>query len=106
MLFCVDEPGHLPGSENFDPERWLDKEKRLDKYLVSFGKGLWQCLGLIWRMRNFISQTQRWQVGLIELYETSLKYVQIKHDFFVAVSDLSSKGVRVTVKERSTASTG
>jgi hypothetical protein len=38
------------------------------------------------------------------LYETSLNDIQIKHDFFVAVPDLRSKGVRVTVKERSMAS--
>ena len=40
-----------------------------------------------------------------ELYETSLNDMQIKHDFFVGVPDLSSKGVRITVKQQSTAST-
>jgi cytochrome P450 len=30
----------------FRPERWLDPAKRLDKYMVAFGKGARQCLGL------------------------------------------------------------
>ena len=33
----------------------------------------------------------------LELYETTLKDVQVKHDFFAAFPDSSSKGVRARV---------
>jgi hypothetical protein len=105
--FVLMNPTIFPDPENFDPERWLDKEKRLDKYLVSFGKGSRQCLGINLAYAELYLTTATLVSRFdFELYETSLKDVQIKHDFFVAVPDLSSKGVRVTVKERSTASTG
>jgi hypothetical protein len=35
-----------------------------------------------------------------ELYETTLDDVVCKHDFFVAASDLESKGVRATLLSR------
>lgn len=34
-----------------------------------------------------------------ELYETTLDDVICKHDFFVAVGDLESKGVRATLRK-------
>lgn len=33
----------------------------------------------------------------LQLYETDLKDVQIKHDFFASWPDLSSKGVRAQI---------
>ena len=36
-----------------------------------------------------------------ELYETGIRHMKIKHDFFVAVPELESKGVSATVKEHS-----
>jgi len=96
-------PTIFPDPETFDPERWLDKEKRLDRYLVSFGKGSRQCLGInLAYAELYLTAATLVSRFDFELYETSLKDVQIKHDFFVAVPDLSSKGVRATVKERST----
>jgi cytochrome P450 len=101
--FVLMNPTIFPGPETFDPERWLDKEKRLDRYLVSFGKGSRQCLGInLAYAELYLTAATLVSRFDFELYETSLKDVQIKHDFFVAVPDLSSKGVRVTVKERST----
>lgn len=37
----------------------------------------------------------------MELFETSLKDVEIVHDFFVGVPDLSSKGIRVHIRANS-----
>jgi cytochrome P450 len=38
----------FPDPYNFDPTRWLDPEKAryLEKYLVAFGKGSRQCVGM------------------------------------------------------------
>jgi cytochrome P450 len=105
--FVLMNPTIFPDPETFDPERWLDKKKRLDRYLVSFGKGSRQCLGInLAYAELYLTAATLVSRFDFELYETSLNDVQIKHDFFVAVPDLSSKGVRVTVKERSTTSTG
>ena len=41
-------PSVFPEPTVFRPERWLEAEnagQRLDKYLVSFGRGTRQCLG-------------------------------------------------------------
>jgi len=42
------DPDIWPEPETFSPERWLDpvKAKKLDKYLVAFGKGSRQCIGM------------------------------------------------------------
>ncbi len=40
-------PDHFRKPETFDPERWLGPgATRLRKYLVAFGKGSRQCLGM------------------------------------------------------------
>lgn len=42
-------PGIFPDPQRFRPERWFEAEEkgqRLDKYLVSFGKGTRQCVSL------------------------------------------------------------
>lgn len=38
----------FPNPETFDPTRWSDptKAKFLDRYLLSFGKGSRQCVGM------------------------------------------------------------
>lgn len=35
----------------------------------------------------------------LELYETDITDVELKHDFFIPFAKLDSKGVRVRVKE-------
>jgi len=48
--FILTHPDIFPEPEVFRPERWLDKNGKLstslDKYLVAFGKGSRQCLGI------------------------------------------------------------
>jgi cytochrome P450 len=41
-------PDLFPDPDTFDPGRWLDSvtSKRLEKYLVSFGRGSTQCVGM------------------------------------------------------------
>lgn len=42
-----DNPSLFPNPRSFEPERWLQPSKgQLRKYLVPFGKGSRQCLGM------------------------------------------------------------
>lgn len=46
-IMIHNSPDHFPNPETFDPERWLGPDAaRLRKYLVAFGKGSRQCLGM------------------------------------------------------------
>ncbi|KAH8651124.1 cytochrome P450 [Xylariales sp. PMI_506] len=103
--FILMHPSIFPDPDSFRPERWIDAAAhgdRLDKYLVSFGKGSRQCLGInlayaeIYLTLATVIRRFDW-----ELYETTLNDVVCKHDFFVAVADLDSKGVRVSIQPRS-----
>ncbi|KAK3389163.1 cytochrome P450 [Podospora didyma] len=102
--FVLMDPSVFPDPTVFRPERWLEAEnagQRLDKYLVSFGRGTRQCLG-----KNLAYAEMYLAVATVvrrfdwELYETRLDDVICKHDFFVAVGDLNSKGVRARLQVR------
>ncbi|MCJ1381679.1 hypothetical protein MMC17_004790 [Xylographa soralifera] len=100
----------FPNALVFDPDRWL-KNPRLTKYLVSFSKGTRQCLGMnlayaelymclaaIWR--RFGSEQVRVESdeGVLELFETRERDVQIVADTFLPLQAEGSKGVRVRVR--------
>lgn len=42
------DPAVFPNPKNFDPERWVDpvERRRLDKYLIVFGRGTRSCVGI------------------------------------------------------------
>lgn len=108
--FVLSDPMIFPDPHTFKPERWLVTEAdgsvkrnvKLEKYMVSFGKGSRQCLGmnlaygelfltlpmLVWHLfPNF------------ELYETIRERdVDLKHDWFTGMPELNSPGIRVKVK--------
>ncbi|KAI8253328.1 Exopolygalacturonase X-1 [Colletotrichum sp. SAR 10_77] len=96
--FVLMHPSVFPEPQTFRPERWLEAEKqgkRLDKYLVSFGKGSRQCLGMnlayaeLYLATATVVRRFDW-----EMFETTLDDVVCKHDFFVAVGDLNTKAMR------------
>ncbi|KAM7189477.1 cytochrome P450 monooxygenase sdnE [Rhypophila sp. PSN 637] len=89
--FILMHPDIFPQPIEFRPERWLQPGKRLDRYLISFGKGTRQCLGIkqLHLALAAIVSLYDW-----EMYETGLDDVVCKHDFFISVADLKSKGVR------------
>ncbi|KAK1987725.1 cytochrome P450 [Colletotrichum cereale] len=102
--FVLMHPSVFPEPQTFRPERWIDAEeqnKRLDRYLVSFGKGSRQCLGI-----NLAYAELYIAVATIvrrfdwEIFETTTDDVVCKHDFFVAVADLGSKGIRAKMLPR------
>ncbi|KAK0390740.1 hypothetical protein NLU13_0243 [Sarocladium strictum] len=102
--FSLMHPGIFPDPQRFRPERWLEAEEkcqRLNKYLVSFGKGTRQCVGLnlayaeVYLALAAIAHRFDWT-----MFETGLEDVVCFHDFFVAVASLESKGVRATLRTR------
>lgn len=102
--FILMHPEVFPEPQRFRPERWIEAEEagnRLDRYLVSFGKGTRQCLGLnlayaeMYLALAAIAHRFDW-----EMFETGLDDVICYHDFFVAVANLESKGVRATLVKR------
>ena len=107
----------FPNSKKFIPERWLDgKKPGLEKYLVSFGAGSRQCLGItlayaelylglaaIWRLWGSCDESgarQAWgsdDVGAMSLWKTERGDVEIESDRMLPVPRKGSKGIRVMV---------
>lgn len=108
----------FPKSNEFLPERWLENP-RLDKYLVAFSKGSRQCLGinlayaemrlcLFGIFRRFGSSELRESglahegltkddIGILDLFETTIRDVEIVADGFIPLRAEGSKGVRIQV---------
>jgi cytochrome P450 len=83
----------------FKPERWLGPDgAALNKYLLSFNKGLRQCIGIHLAKAELcagLALAVQWDM---ELFETDDADVAFLHDYFVATPRLDSKGVRVRVR--------
>ena len=103
----------FPDSSAFVPERWIENP-RLDRYLVSFTKGSRQCLGInlayaelymclsaiFSRFGSGGPDGIRFDgdEGVLELYETTLRDVEIARDAFSPVAAKDSKGIRFRVR--------
>ncbi|GAW22252.1 hypothetical protein ANO14919_117880 [Xylariales sp. No.14919] len=100
---------NFPDSKKFVPERWLHTEgKNLDKYLVSFCKGSRSCVGInlaygelyltmacLWRLWGSRDATLGDDVGVLSLFETDIRDVEIEADSFIPTPQKGSKGIRV-----------
>ncbi|PGH05277.1 hypothetical protein GX51_02998 [Blastomyces parvus] len=78
----------FPDSHKFVPERWLDLEerKRLERYLVSFGKGSRRCVGQrLAQTILLIATATIFRKFELELRDTSRADIEIGHDLFVCV---------------------
>ncbi|KAG6368255.1 hypothetical protein INS49_002457 [Diaporthe citri] len=101
----------FPDPNAFRPERWLEGSSRLDRYLVSFGKGGRACLGinlayaelyltLATLFRSYGSAEVRGKddIGTLELFETSASdLVMTTGDVVPVMAEGDSKGLRVRV---------
>ncbi|KAJ4991364.1 cytochrome P450 [Stagonosporopsis vannaccii] len=94
----------FPDSYSYIPERWLDSPlapdgQPLDRYLVCFGRGTRSCLGvnLAWT-ELYLILGMMFRRYRFDLHEPSLDDVQVGHDFFIPVTRLDAKGVRVFVE--------
>ncbi|KAL8859758.1 MAG: hypothetical protein Q9178_003873 [Gyalolechia marmorata] len=122
------DPTFFPSPTSFSPDRWLSQTaKKLEhRYLVTFGKGSRMCIGMSLAYcelyltlfavfarssrrddAKFDSDEKRGEKddegkkegGLeLELWETGDRDVVVKRDFFNAVPELGTKGIRVVVK--------
>lgn len=104
---------NFPDSKRFIPERWLQADgKKLDKYLVSFCKGSRSCVGInlaygelyltmacIWRIWGSRDATLGDDVGILSLFETDIRDVEIEADSFIPTPRKGSQGIRVKVHQ-------
>ena len=103
----------FPTSHSFIPERWIENP-RLDRYLVSFSKGSRQCLGInlayaemylclaaiFSRFGSGGKEGVRMQgdEGVLELFETGLRDVEVQADGFIPLAAEGSEGIRIRVR--------
>jgi cytochrome P450 len=94
----------FPDSHAFLPERWLNDPKThdgvpLERFMVSFGRGTRGCLGinLAWT-EMYLTLGMMFRRFRYELVEPDVRDVQLGHDFFIPVTWMGGKGVRVLVE--------
>ncbi|KAH9905663.1 cytochrome P450 [Xylariomycetidae sp. FL2044] len=102
-----------PDSKAFRPERWLGSDsKRLEKYFVSFSKGSRNCLGMnlsygglylflanvwtIWTTKE-VGPIEG-EAGILELFETTARDVEIGGDYYIPKPHKGSKGVQIVTR--------
>ncbi|KAJ2983507.1 hypothetical protein NUW58_g6236 [Xylaria curta] len=102
---------NFPDSKAFIPERWLGAQgKKLERYLVSFCKGSRSCVGInlaygelyltmagMWRVWGSRDATQSDDTGMLSLFETGLRDIEIEADSFIPTPQKGSKGIQVKV---------
>ncbi|KAF2141599.1 uncharacterized protein K452DRAFT_318586 [Aplosporella prunicola CBS 121167] len=102
----------FPDSHAFKPERWIENP-RLDRYLVSFGKGGRACLGInlayaelyltlatLFRSYGSVDVQGKDDVGVLVLYETTAADLVITSDEVAPVMAEDSRGLRIKVLAR------
>jgi cytochrome P450 len=97
----------FPEPHKFKPERWLDQmaegrtTSRLDKYILSFGKGSRNCIGIhLAYAQLYMSIAAIVQRYNLEMYETDDSDATATRDLFTAGVKLDSKGIRVIVHDK------
>lgn len=105
-LVLIDE-NIFPQPRKFEPERWLDRleegvtTSRLDKYIVAFGKGSRNCIGIHLAYAQLYmcvaAMVQRYN---LELYQTNDSDATPTRDLFTAGVKLDSQGIRVIVHDK------
>lgn len=98
-IFQHEDPKKFPNPKCFDPDRWLNDDERLDKYLVTFSKGTRQCLGMNLAIAEiYITVATVFRRFDMELFETTRRDADVAHDYFVPLGPKDSKGVRIIFK--------
>ncbi|PVH79299.1 cytochrome P450 [Cadophora sp. DSE1049] len=87
-------PKTFPEPNKFTPERWIENP-RLSKYLISFSKRSWQCLGInLAYAELYLCVFNVWMAFPdMKLVETTKSDVEVVADYFVPVA--SGRGVKV-----------
>lgn len=103
-----------PESKRFLPERWLDsKGREIERYMISFNMGHRKCFGIhlayaelyltvaaIWRLwgsggEEGIRGSD--DLGVMKLFKTGVRDIEIESDYFAPMPQKGSKGIRVQV---------
>jgi cytochrome P450 len=99
----------FPEPRKFIPERWLDDKaleeastvSRLDKYIVAFGKGSRNCIGIHLAYAQLYmclaAVVQRYN---LEMFETDDSDATPTRDLFTAGVKLDSQGIRVIFHDK------
>lgn len=98
-LFHTDE-AVFPDPFAFEPMRWVDSQARtrIGRQFVPFSRGARMCIGLnLAYAELYLTIVAAIVPFHFELHETTLKDVEICHDFFVGMPQLDSKGVQVKI---------
>ncbi|EGC49196.1 cytochrome P450 [Histoplasma capsulatum var. duboisii H88] len=94
----------FPDSCKFAPERWLDlqERKRLERYLVSFGKGSRRCVGQpLAQTTLLIAIATIFRKFELQLWGTLKNDIEISHDLFVPrPKNTKSIGLQVRVLKK------
>ncbi|KIW94509.1 uncharacterized protein Z519_04485 [Cladophialophora bantiana CBS 173.52] len=107
-LVLIDE-NIFPKPRKFDPERWLDEDaiaegkttSRLDKYIVAFGKGSRNCIGMhLAYAQLYMSVAAMVMRYNLEMYQTDDSDATPTRDLFTAGVKLDSQGIRVIVHDK------
>ncbi|OQO06915.1 hypothetical protein B0A48_07481 [Cryoendolithus antarcticus] len=101
----LNDPAIFPHPDKFDPERWLratEQGVRLDRYLVTFSKGLRACVGMnLSQCELYLGVAAlitRFDMTLEDFdYERDLKIIK---DHFVGAPSKEAKDVRVQLVDR------
>lgn len=88
----------FPEPDEFNPDRWHQDSRKLDKYLVNFSRGARSCLGInLAKVEMYLTLAVLFRRFNFELYDTDRSDVDMAHDFFIPYARTDSKGVRVRV---------
>ena len=98
----------------FRPERWIGaNELRLDRYLTVFGGGSRVCLGMALAQAELFlmvaklfrvwggagkGETRPGDIGIISLFETTVRDCEMASDYFIPIPYHGTKGVRAIFK--------
>jgi cytochrome P450 len=95
----------FPNPRVFRPERWL-QNPGLDKYMVAFGKGSRNCIGMhLAYAQLYVALAVVHRRFELELFETDESDATPSRDLFTAGVKLDSKGIRVRIVGREDRST-
>lgn len=105
----VTDAGIFPDPFRFRPERWLEGgEQRLERYFTVFGGGSRVCLGMALAQAELFlvlakmfrvwggegGKRREGDVGVIKLFETTVKDCEMAADWFIPIPWKGTKGIR------------
>ncbi|OJD09973.1 hypothetical protein AJ78_08826 [Emergomyces pasteurianus Ep9510] len=77
----------------FKSERWLEHNKRLERYLVPFSGGPRSCLG------NNLARAELFSILVFVFQQFGERDIDVNHDFILAAQARDSLGILVRVRK-------